>query len=61
MSVLIKGMEMPENCGNCPISLHNYQDKNKPPLICGLFYINFVKGIDPKTRMEDCPLAEVTL
>ena len=58
MSVLIKGMEMPTNCADCPL---NYDQ-----MACGvtgtgwwsdsMVLLNFESD---KERLQDCPLTEV--
>lgn len=44
MDLLIKGMEMPENCGNCPISTNTRK--------CTILWREF----NPDKRLDDCPL-----
>ena len=47
MSVLIKGMKMPEKCGNCPISTNTRR--------CVILWQEF----NPKKRLDNCPLIEL--
>lgn len=58
MSILIKGMEMPENCGECRFAgvcgVHKYEEW---PDIESII-LNDVIGVGG-TRDEDCPLVEV--
>ena len=58
MSILIKGMEMPKNCADCPL---NYDQ-----MACGvtgtgwwsdsMVLLNFDSA---KERLQDCPLIEI--
>ena len=43
--ILIPGMEMPTQCGNCPISTNTRR--------CTILWREFG---DPSKRLEDCPL-----
>lgn len=43
--ILIRGMEMPTQCGNCPISTNTRR--------CTILWREFG---DPSERLEDCPL-----
>ena len=43
--ILIRGMEMPTQCGNCPISTNTRR--------CTILWREFG---DPSKRLEDCPL-----
>ena len=49
MSVLIKGMEMPESCDKCELMTANY----------GCAFIGAVGGESYRKRAWDCPLIEV--
>ena len=53
MSVLIKGMEMPDNCGACPLET-DYGT-------CGYYSLFVEAGHDSEIwkRRDDCPLVEV--
>ena len=51
MSVLIKGMEMPESCGCCPMCYCDHYGY----VMCTL--IN--EEVNLKTQSPDCPLTEV--
>ena len=54
MSILIKGMEMPRNCAECPCRMIGYTKDH-----CNVLgkFIDFAVGSDG--RREDCPLVEV--
>ena len=55
MSVLIKGVKMPSNCGECPC--------NNDSLDCGVMKQNFYHDfkIDPfETKPSVCPLEEIS-
>ena len=52
MSVLIKGMEMPKNCGECPLI---DQDYGICPMIDGYMFV----GSKRQDRHPLCPLEEV--
>ena len=47
--ILIRGMEMPTQCGNCPISTNTRR--------CTILWREFG---DPSKRLEDCPLLPLT-
>ena len=49
MSVLIKGMEMPESCVKCELMTANY----------GCTFVGAVGGESYRKRAWDCPLVEV--
>lgn len=57
MSILIKGMEMPESCGACPLEQLYGRDGEvaKCPLTEKIFSSYLVSEI----RMSDCPLIEL--
>ena len=54
MSILIKGMEMPENCAECPCRMIGYTQD-----YCNVLgkFIDFAVGSEG--RREDCPLVPV--
>ena len=54
MSILIKRMEMPNSCGNCPL-----RRSNENRVWCSVIggYIDFSKEYD--CRRDDCPLVEI--
>lgn len=54
MSVLIKGMEMPKNCAECPCRMIGYTAD-----YCNVLgkFIDFAVGSDG--RRKDCPLIEL--
>lgn len=52
MSVLIKGMEMPENCDKC-----RFQSELR--LYCDAMPYNFCGNTDDIERPDWCPLVEV--
>lgn len=54
MSILIKGMEMPNSCGNCPL-----RRSNENRVWCSVIggYIDFSKEYD--CRRDDCPIIEI--
>lgn len=54
MSILIKGMEMPKNCGECPIYEHLSIHGNTFRF-CRLTRME----TNPTERRDDCPLIEV--
>lgn len=59
MSVLIKGMEMPEECEVCPMH-HFYADTGKT--VCVLTHATLAENYDTGiafARHEKCPLVEV--
>ena len=56
MSILIRGMEMPEECNACPLANYNMGTmycKALPPSPKGYHVIRF------EGKREDCPLVEV--
>lgn len=57
MSILIKGMQIPENCKECPLEQIYGRDGEvaKCPLTEQLFSSYLVS----ETRMADCPLIEL--
>lgn len=54
--VYIKGMEMPRNCGECPLSGDWYC--NALPSIPA-WHKEYVSSLTAKTRMDRCPLIPV--
>lgn len=53
MSILIRGMEMPKNCRECPFYY---------PFICMARDENIAEDCNPvKSRDKDCPLIELPL
>lgn len=54
MSVLIKGMKMPKNCGECPL---RHYDHNEDGFFCQLNKMRMINVEAPK-RDKECPLAE---
>ena len=56
MSILIKGMEMPNSCRDCPISGEWYC--NALPSIPA-WHKEYVASIEDQTRMDRCPLVPV--
>ena len=60
MSVLIKGMEMPENCFECPCCRHDSVDGIKAKqcnLTLDVFDANYFERWN--SRAQNCPLVEV--
>lgn len=58
MSVIIKGMDMPTGCGNCPLS---YMDTDyEDCLINRCSYTHEIVWNDTTERHNDCPLARLT-
>lgn len=51
MSVLIKGMEMPKNCGRCWF--------NKSSLSCAITGSCIDRDDENRERLDDCPFVEV--
>ena len=56
MSILIKGMEMPNSCRDCPISGEWYC--NALPSIPA-WHKEYVASIEGQTRMDRCPLVPI--
>lgn len=59
MSILIKGMKLPKNCGECPLNREEYWNGDTYMYFChprkaGLY----LRELD--TRHPDCPLIELT-
>ena len=60
MSALIKGMEMPKCCADCPIEHHEedyYGDEFSHE--CGFFYKGYTREVRKNGRLKKCPLIEV--
>ena len=61
--ILIKDMEMPKSCGECPLVLEYFSKfENKNVVHCQARMegeSRFVDGFDFSTRNEYCPLVEV--
>ena len=55
MSILIKGMEMPQNCDSCPF-LDGFGPYANCTLLHGYIALN---RMAENWRLEDCPLVEV--
>lgn len=51
MSILIKGMEMPKNCGRCWF--------NKSSLSCAITGSCIDRDDENRERLDDCPFVEV--
>lgn len=56
MSVLIKGMKMPQNCRTCPCFQYEWFDDN----IDGYCNALKTKIMDRSKRYLNCPLAEIS-
>ena len=56
MSILIKGMKMPENCGMCSMAHRNF-DGNETRLACYALHKWAEESGDG--RLTDCPLVEL--
>jgi len=56
MSVLIKGMKMPNNCGMCSMAHRNF-DGNKTRLAC--YAVCDWADDSGEGRLHNCPLVEV--
>ena len=54
MSVLIKGMEMPASCGDCPIG-----DALCFSLMPGVSWEEYTTAVGTNRRHSDCPLVPV--
>ena len=59
MSVLIKGMEMPEDCRNCPFEMYYMNCGQTRCRATGKILADFYKPIPFEGRAEECPLIEV--
>lgn len=55
MSVLIRGMDMPESCAECRLRSGSFGT------FCAVLreYIDDARGLPKDKRMENCPLVEV--
>ena len=60
MSVIVKGMKMPENCGECPICRHDSMDGVQMEQ-CNLTLDTFDSNDSVRwvRRADNCPLFEV--
>lgn len=53
MSILIKGMEMPQSCASCPLSEEEFVQ-------CKITRKRFLKAVDAMSRRHPyCPLVEI--
>ena len=59
MSVLIKGMQMPHDCFECPLSIPPVSD-DSPLWMCGGNAMFIHEANTEEHRPYGCPLAEVT-
>ena len=59
MSVLVKGMEMPEDCRNCPFEMYYMNCGETKCRATGKILADFYKPIPFEGRAEECPLVEV--
>lgn len=57
MSVLIKGMEMPKNCQQCPLYLQSMDSERNVYEGCAVTQNQYNLGLP--YRPSDCPLVEV--
>ena len=60
MSILIKGMKMPESCEDCPLiqTDENYYG-DVMSQSCNLIYKGYLSDVPHGERRKDCPLIEV--
>lgn len=57
MSIIIKGMKMPNNCADCPLSVIGYNEvSGEQTRICFVIPKHFPLTIH---RLQDCPLVEI--
>ena len=57
MSIIIKGMDMPTNCADCPLSVIGYNEvSGEQTRICFVIPKHFPLTIH---RLQDCPLIEI--
>lgn len=56
MAVLIKGIDMPQNCEECPFKIRLGWE-NRIVMACK--FMASIELVDQSTRAEDCPLTEV--
>ena len=59
MSVLIKGMEMPVDCRDCPFEMYYMNSGETKCRATGKILADFYKPIPFEGRAEECPLVEV--
>ena len=59
MSVLIKGMEMPVDCRDCPFEMYYMNCGETKCRATGKILADFYKPIPFEGRAEECPLVEV--
>lgn len=57
MSVLIKGMELPEDCANCIFKINKHYSGDEWYYACALNSKDIFE--DEKGRLQDCPLIEM--
>ena len=57
MSIVIKGMDMPTNCADCPLSVIGYSEiSGEQTRICFVIPKHFPLTIH---KLQDCPLIEI--
>ena len=59
MSILIKGMDMPNGCGDCPLSYMDVDDFRDSTPIDRCTILDKLVWNDFEERDVDCPLVEV--
>lgn len=59
MSVLIKGMEMPADCRDCPFEMYYMNCGETRCRATGKILADFYKPIPFEGRAEECPLVEM--
>lgn len=59
MSVLIKGMEMPVDCRDCPFEMYYMNCGETKCRATGKILADFYKPIPFEGRAEECPLVDV--
>ncbi len=57
MSILIKGMEMPKDCGACPFAVNGFPSEWR--IICTMLERGVVHFEEETNRPADCPIIEV--
>ena len=59
MSIIIKGIEMPESCRECPFEMYYMNCGETKCRATNRILANDYKPIPFEERAEDCPLVEV--
>lgn len=58
MSVIVKGMDMPKDCGECPLAIQAYPIGNTQSWYLACMPLGQGRTVKIRTRPDWCPLEE---